>query len=292
MESPTAEFMPRRSFLALSALGGGLAGLGAGALIDSLPARAQAAEPDGRSLMDIYADQDARLDGKPIFWLTRGREYIVNGGIVTPLYDRHILTAARLVRQPDGGFKRPYTETAFATMPDAVDAPTMLKSPISGATYPNPIVHQLRLTLSVSPAGQITQELNLEKPKIQSTYKGRLTLVHSPQGQPQLTCEINARTINAAGVLDLTELGPYEAHEDRRSDGFTPASREVIVVRDAPTSLTGGAAALQIGIHPSKKFASATDVVKVLTPKEAEIYGPWLQKWEQLLYDPKDVVLG
>jgi hypothetical protein len=242
--------------------------------------------------MEIYADQDARLDGKPIFWLTRGREYIVKGGIVTPLYDRHILTAARLIRQPDGGFKRPYTETAFATMPDDADVPTMLTSPINGAEYPNPIINPLRLTLWVSPPGQITQEVKVEKPKVESTYKGRLTLVHSPEGKPQLACENHARSISATGVLDLTELGPYEAHEDRRSNGFTPATREVIVVRDAPATITGGSAALQIGVHPSKKFASLTEVAKALTPQETEHYGPWLQKWEQLLYDPQDVVIN
>ena len=261
MDASSAEFMPRRNFLALSALGGGLAGLGAGGLIDSVPTRAQAAEPDHRSLMEIYADQDSRPDGKPVFWLTRGREYIVKGGIVTPLYDRHILTAARLIRQSDGGFKRPYTETAFATMPDQADVPSMLTSPINGATYPNPIIHQLRLTLWVSPSGQITQEVKVEKPKVQSTYKGRLTLVHGPEGKPLLACEINARAINDAGVLDLTELGPYEAHEEQRLDGYTPASREVIVVRDAPAKITGDSAALQIGVHPSKKFASITELV-------------------------------
>lgn len=282
--------MPRRSFLALSALGGGLASLGAGGLING--AQAQASEADDRSLMEIYADQDARPDGKPVFWLTRGREYVVKGGVVTPLYDRHILTAARLIRQPDGGFKRPYTESAFATMPDDSDVPAMLTSPINGAAFPNPIVRQLRLTLRVSPAGQITQEVKVESPELDSTYKGRLTLVHSPEGKPQLACEINARVISTAGVLDLTELGPYEAHEDRKSDGFTPATREVIVVRDAPATLTGGSAALQIGVHPSKKFATVADVVKGLTPQEAEHYHPWLQRWEQLLYDPRDVVLG
>jgi hypothetical protein len=284
MDTTAAELMSRRNFLELSAFGGGLAGLGAGALIG--------AAPKDRTLMEIYADQDSRADGKPVFWLTRGREYIVKGGIVTPLYDRHILIAAYLIPQPDGGFKRPYTESAFATMPGEADVPSMLTSPISGSTYPNPIIRQLRLTMWVSPSGQITQEVNIEKPKVQSTYKGRLTLVHSPEGKPLLACEINARAVNAGGVLDLTELGPYEAHEDRRSDGFTPTTREVIVVRDAPATATGGSAALQVGVHPSKKFASIAEVVKVLTPQEVDQYAVWLQKWEQLLHAPEDVVLG
>ena len=290
--TPPADFVSRRNFLAFSALGGGLTGLGASALIGATPRRAEASEANDRTLMQLYADQDARSDGKPIFWLTRGREYIVNGGIVTPLYDRHILTAAYLIPQPDGGFKRPYTEAAFATMPGETEAPSMLTSPINGSTYPNPIIHQLRLTLWVSPAGQITQEVKLEKPKIQSTYKGRLTLVHSPEGKLLLACEINARAVNDTGVLNLTELGPYEAHEDRRSNGFTPATREIIVVRDAPAKLSGDSAALQIGVHPSKKFASMTELIKVLTPLETELYAAWLQKWEQLLNASEDVVLG
>jgi hypothetical protein len=292
LDKLVADFLPRRNFLALSALGSGLAGLGASALVGAAPRQAQAAEPDGRSLMQIYADQDSRPDGEPVFWLTRGREYVVKGGIVTPLYDRHILVAARLIPQSDGGFKRPYTETAFATPPDQSDAPKMLKSPINGASYPNPFIHQLRLTLRVSPDGQIAQEVNLDTPKIHSTYNGRLTLVHSPEGKPQLASEINARAVSAAGVLDLTELGPIQAREDLRSNGFTPATREVIVLREAPVTLTGGAAALQIGIHPSKKFASIAEVTKVLTPEETEQYGPWLQNWEKLLYDPRDVILG
>jgi hypothetical protein len=126
---------------------------------------------------------------------------------------------------------------------------------------------------------------------VESHYKGRLTLVHSPDG-PLLACEINARAINDAGTLDLTELGPYEAREDRRSNGFTPASREVVVVRDAPATVTGGSAALQVGIHPSKKFASIKEVIKVLTPQENDHYAPWLQKWEQLLDASDDVVIG
>ena len=170
-DTPPTEGTSRRDFLALSALGSGLAGLGASALIGALPTGARAAGANDRTLMQIYADIDSRPDGKPVFWLTRGREYVVKGGIVTPLYDRHILTAARLIAQPDGGFKRPYTETAFATMPDETDAPAMLTSPISGSTYPNPIIHQLRLTLWVSPAGEITQEVKLEKPKVESSTR-------------------------------------------------------------------------------------------------------------------------
>jgi hypothetical protein len=211
---------------------------------------------------------------------------------VTPLYDRHIILAARLIRQPDGGFKRPYTEAAFATMPGEARASSMLSSPVNGASYPNPVIHPARLTLRVSPSGQIKQEVKVEEPKVESTYEGRLTLVHSPWGKPLLTCEINARAVSASGALNLTELGPYEAHEDRRSEGFTPATREVIVVRDAPDALSGGPGALQIGVHPSKKFASVSELVKVLTPQETDSYAAWLQKWEQLLYDPKDVVLA
>lgn len=186
MDRAPTEFMPRRNFLALSALGSGLVGVGAGTLINAVPAPAEAAEPDDRSLMEIYADQDARPDGKPVFWPTRGREYIVKGGIVTPLYDRHILLAARLIPQAEGGFKRPYTET----------------------------------------------------------------------------------------------------------DGFTPATREVIVLRDAPATLTGGSAALQIGVHPSKKFASLTELVKALTPQETNQNAAWLENWERLLDAPDDVIIG
>jgi len=65
VDTPAVQFMPRRNFLALSALGGGLAGLGATVLVSAPPAGA--AELDGRSLMEIYADQDARPDGKPVF---------------------------------------------------------------------------------------------------------------------------------------------------------------------------------------------------------------------------------
>ncbi len=65
MDDARESFMARRSFLALSALGGGLGGH---ATTGAAPA--QAAESDGRSLLDIDADQDARPDGKPIFWLT------------------------------------------------------------------------------------------------------------------------------------------------------------------------------------------------------------------------------
>jgi hypothetical protein len=177
-------------------------------------------------------------------------------------------------------------------MPDEADAPAMLTSPINGAKYPSPFINKLRLTLWVSPSGQIAQEVKLETPKVESHYKGRLTLVHSPEGKPLLACEINARAITASGVLDLTELGPYEAHEDGRSNGFAPATREIIVVRDAAANLTDGSAALQIGVHPSKNFASIAELTKALTPQETERYAPWLQKWEELLYDPQDVVVN
>jgi hypothetical protein len=290
MDTPTADFMPRRNFLALSTLGSGLATLGATALAGA--SQASAAVPGSDSLLDVYARVDSRPDGKPVFWLTRGREYIVKDGLLTPLYDRHIILATHLIRQPDGGFKKPYTESAFSTMPDTTDVPKMLTSPINGAAYPNPFMHQVRLTLTVSPTGQITQKVDLDKAKIHSLYKGRITFVNSPEGNPLVACEINARAVTPTEVIDLTELGPYLPQGGQTADGFTPAMREVIVLRKAPPAITGEAAATQIGIHPSKKFASLTELAKVLTPQETENFGPWLQNWEKLLYDPSDVVLG
>lgn len=168
----------------------------------------------------------------------------------------------------------------------------MLTSPINGASYPNPFIHQIRLTLSISAAGQISQKVDLDKANIHSVYKGRITFVNSPDGKPLVACEVNAHANTPTGVIDLTELGPYLGHEDQTSDGFTPATREVIVLRDAPPAITGGVAAPQIGIHPSKKFATLAELTKILTPEETEHFGPWLQNWERLLYDPKDVVLS
>ncbi len=241
--------------------------------------------------MEIYSDQDSRSDGRPVFWLTRGREYLIKDGKVTPVYDRHIVTAARLIPTPNGGFKRPYVELAFATMPGETDVPALLKSPVTGQPYPNPIIGKLRLTLWVSPAGDITQEVHLEKPKVNSSYKGQVSLVQGPSGHPLLACAINARAVTPAGTLDLSELGPYQADESRRAGGFTPTSRVVIVSREAAASLTGGAAAAQIGVHPSAKYASIEQVTEAFTPIEKQHYSAWLQNWEQLLNAKEDVVI-
>jgi len=282
--------MARRSFLALSALATG-AGVMSGPASAADGDAGAAAGGGTRSLMEIYADQDARADGKPVFWLTRGREYLVQGGKVIPVYDRHIITAARLIPTPEGGFKRPYVESAFSTMPGETDAPPQLTSPMTGQPYPNPVIGKLRLTLWVSPAGEITQVVKLEKPKINSFYNGYVSLVHGPRGHKLLACAINARAETPSGVLDLTELGPYQVDQGQGSDGYTSTSREVIVCRDAPASLTGGAAASQIGIHPSAKYASIEQVKGAFTPMEAERYAAWLQNWESLLYAKEDVIV-
>ncbi len=274
----------RRNFLALTAFG-------AGSLLMSAADTAQATDASPGALMDMYAAQDARSDGKPVFWLTRGREYLLKDGKVLPVYDRHIITAAKLIAMPGGGFKRPYTETAFAAMPGVDEVPPMLQSPLTGKSYPNPLIHPARLTLWVSSKGEITQEVKMDKPKITSSYNGQLSLVNSPNGKSLLACEINARAVTASAVLDLTELGPYQVGESGTKDGYMSASRQVVVFRDAPAYLTGGVAATMIGIHPSQKFASLEEVTNELTPTEKSHYRLWFDNWERLLNAKEDVLV-
>jgi hypothetical protein len=276
--------LARRNFLALTALG-------AGTLLMSGQETAQAEDAPPSQLLDMYAAQDARPDGKPVFWLTRGREYLLKDGKVMPVYDRHIITAARLEAQPGGGFKRPYTETAFATMPGRDEVSAMLQSPLTGKSYPNPLIHPARLTLWVSSTGEITQTVKLDKPEVTSSYRGKLSLVNGLNGKPMVASEINARAVTPNNVLDLTELGPYEVGDVGATDEYTPASRQVVVFRDAPAYLTGGVPATMIGIHPSRKFASLGDVMNELTPTEKSHYQVWVDNWERLLNAKEDVVV-
>jgi hypothetical protein len=275
------DFFARRSFLALAATG---------ALLASGTAAPAAPTPD---LMQIYADQDARTDGKPVFWLTRGREYVLHEGDVFAIYDRHVIAAVRTIAQPDGGLKRPYVEAAFATMPDVTDVPAKLQSPITGKSYPTPISNLLRLTLWISPAGEITQQVHLASPNVSSRYKGTASMVHSPWGKTLLTSSINARGTAGSASFDLTEMGPYQADESKRADGFTPASREIIVLRQAPAYLLPvGVQAPMLGIHPSLKFATIDAVTQALTPAELIYYAAWLKNWEQRLYAEENVIIG
>jgi len=281
MTSSDIDIIARRHFLTLAAFG-------AGAVLAP-----EAAAADDLSLLETFADQAARLDGRPVFWLTRGREYVIQGSSVKPVYDRHVISACRVIKQPDGGLKYPYVETAFATMPGVAEAAAQLQSPVTGHSYPNPIISPVRLTLWISPRGEITQEVMLEKFKVESHYNGTVSLVHSPAGIPLLASEINVQGATPAGKLALTEMGPYQADPSRRAGGFTPASREIIVVRDAPAYLVGaGVTATMLGIHPSLKFVSLGDIVKALTPVEKVRYAGWMQSWERMLDAPENVILG
>jgi hypothetical protein len=281
MTSSNLDIIARRHFLTLAALGAGVV------------LAPEAAVADDRSLLDIFADQAGRLDGKTVFWLTRGREYVIQGSTVKPVYDRHVISACRVIKLPDGGLKYPYVETAFATMPGVAEAAAQLQSPVTGKSYPNPIINPLRLTLWISPTGEITQEVKLEKLKVESHYKGTLSLVHSLGQDPLLSCEINVQGATPAGKLALTEMGPYQADPTRRTGGFTPATREIIVVRDAPAYLVGaGVTATMLGIHPSLKFASLGEIVKALTPVERTHYAGWMQSWERMLDAQENVILG
>jgi hypothetical protein len=281
MTSSNLDIIARRHFLTLAALG-------AGAVLAP-----EAAVADDRSLLDIFADQAGRLDGKKVFWLTRGREYVIQGSTVTPVYDRYVISACRIIKLPDGGLKYPYVETAFATMPGVADAAAQLQSPVTGKSYSNPVINPLRLTLWISPTGEITQEVKLETLKVESHYKGMLSLVHSPGEGQLLSCAINVQGATPAGKLALTEMGPYQADPTRRTGGFTPATREIIVVRDAPAYLVGaGVTATMLGIHPSRKFASLGEVVNALTPVEKTRYAGWMKNWERMLDAPENVILG
>jgi len=143
--------------------------------------------------------------------------------------------------------------------------------------------------LWISPTGEITQEVKLETLKVESHYKGTLSLVHSPGEGQLLNCAINVQIATPAGKLALTEMGPYQADLSRRAGGFTPATREIIVVRDAPAYLVGaGVTATMLGIHPSRKFASLSEVKKALTPMEQTHYAGWMQSWERMLDAPEN----
>jgi len=234
---------------------------------------------------------DAHPDGRTVFWLTRGREYLVIGADTLPVYDRHIITAARVTRMPDGGLKRAYCETAYASMPGTDEATAELKGPLTGKNYANPKIRPGRLTLWISASGAITQEVKLEKPKITSSYKGQLGWVNSPHGKPLLAAAINAHAVTATQTLDLTELGPFHPADKPRSDGFLPVTRDVIVARAAPAYLTDGASAMMIGIHPSSKFATIDEVLGVLTATESATFAPWFDKYKPMLASSEDVVI-
>jgi hypothetical protein len=280
-----------KSIFDLAAQIGVLAMSAAGAGTMAVPGSQPAGGGVAPNLLDLYAEQTARPDGKAVFWLTRGREYLVQGAQITPVYDRYVISASRIIRLADGGFKRPYTETAYATMPGVTEVPERLQSPVTGASYPNPIIRPVRLTLTISPSGEITQDIKLETPKITSTYRGAVSLVHGPAGKPLVACAFNAHVIMPTGILDLTELGPYHADGPATADGFTPASRDIVVVRAAPAYLGAGESATMAGIHASKKYATLPELVEVLTPIEKDRYAVWLGDWERLLFAEEDVVI-
>ncbi len=281
-----------KSIFDLAAQIGVLAMSAAGAGAMAVPGSQSAGGGAAPNLLELYAEQTARADGKPAFWLTRGREYLVKGAQIIPVYDRYVISAARIIRMPDGGLKRPYTETAYATMPGVTEVPDQLQSPVTGESYPNPIIRPVRLTLTISPSGAVTQDIKLEAKKITSTYRGAVSLMSGPTGEPLIACAFNAHVVREAGILDLTELGPYHAEGPTTADGFTPASRDIVVVREAAAYLTGGDTATMVGIHPSKKYATLAELVAVLTPTEKEHYAVWLNDWERLLYAEEDVVIG
>jgi hypothetical protein len=272
----TEHFLARRHLLALAALA-------------TTPAAAAPARSG--DLLTKFADQDSRLDGAPVFWLTRGREYGIQDGAVTPIYDRHVIAASRTIRQPDGSLKRPYVETAFATMPGETDVPDHLTSPFTGGLYPQPRIKPLRLTLWISPTGKITQQVRLGP--VSSTYEGTLSEVHNPAGPPLLSSTISVHGTTPAGPLALTEMGPYQSEPAKSAHGFTPASREIIVFRAVPAALLpAGGSATMLGIHPAQKFASIADVTRALTPTERSQYASWLASWERLLNATADVIIG
>lgn len=267
--------------------------LGAALAAGSVDAQATESAPQarGKELLDRWGEANSRLDGKPVFWLTRGREYTIAKGRVTAIYDRHIVTASQLIRTADGGFKRPYTETAFATMPGSSEFTKELTSPLTGKAYPNPIIRPGRLTLYISPEGKVTQEFDLAKPKVKGTYSGQVSSVNSATGAVLPACIISAIAITESATVELTEMGPYHPDIAARDGAFVPTKRDVIVVREAPAYLTGGSDATMVGIHPSVKYPSIQALRKVLTPVEREVFAPWFNAWEGLLKASEDIVV-
>ncbi len=279
-----AEFLAsRRAFTSLATLG--LAGALPQIAVGAPHAHGPASQLD---VMKAYPIAQARTDGKPAFWFTRGREYGFANGVYKPIYDRHIILATRVFATPDGGCKAPYCEQAYATAAGEEEFLPELPSPFTGKTFPNPLVGPGRSTLTVSPSGAITQDFVVRD--IKGHYAGQLRRQTGPSGEPLLDSVILESVERPNGRLDLLAMGPY--HFDHRSRAaFVPTHRDVVVYRVAAADMIGEGGGVMIGIHPSVKVETVDALRRLLSPIEKKAFERWFDRWEKLLMANDELVL-
>jgi hypothetical protein len=279
-----AQFLAsRRAFASLATLGlaGGFPGMAAA---NPTPSGAVSQ----LDVMKAYPIAQARADGKPAFWLTRGREYGFAHGIYKPIYDRHIIMATRVYATPDGGYKSAYCEQAYATASGEEAFLPELPSPFTGKNFPNPLVGVGKSTLTISPSGALTNDFKIHD--IKGHYAGQLRSQTGPSGEPLLDSVILESIERPNSRLDLLAMGPY--HFDHQSRArFVPAHRDVVVYRVAAAEMVGEGGGVMVGIHPSVKIETVDALRRLLTPTEKKAFEHWFDSWEGLLMSNEELIV-
>jgi hypothetical protein len=283
----------RRALLALA--GAGALTATAGAAPASMPrgpsdgAVRDEARPDRTQLLRLVAQAHARLDGRPAFWVARGREYGFLGGRCEQIYERHVVTATRVIEGPAGGLKAAYCEAAYATAPGETEFRAELPSPFTNRPYPNPEIRPLRMTWNVAPDGAISARI--ETPTIHSRYDGRFDTQLGPEGTTLVDCLLQIVVHRGDEVLELSEVGPYSPEWRAERAGFVPAARTLTVCRPLPANIGGGGGGLMLGAHASRKHSTVDSVRQALTATERTAFRDWFESWEALLMAPEDFLL-
>ena len=238
--------------------------------------------------MKIYPIAQARADGKPVFWFTRGREYGFANGVYKAIYDRHIILATRAFATPDGGYKSAICEQAYATASGDVAFLLELPSPFTGKSLPNPLIGPGRSTLTISPSGALTQDFKVRD--IKGHFAGQLRAQTGPSGEPLLDSVILERVERPNSRLDLLAMGPY--HFDHRSRArFVPTHRDVVVSRVAAAEMIGEGGGVMVGIHPSVKIETVNELRRLLTSTEKRAFEHWFDRWESLLMSTEELIV-
>ena len=230
-----------------------------------------------------YVGLRARLDGRPVFALSRGIDMAIVDGTLVPMRGNLILQATRAIENGDGGWDLPYVETTLVTEPFSFIYRPDWENPLTGErrTLSPPIVSVTTLKmdargrllnrlvlpngLAVDYSGAISSEAGLENAACsQMSWRMRFT---PPQGE----------SFDAFARMTLVQTG-------RGLRGFLPADSMATSLRPKlPAASTGGREASQLSSFYGRKYPSADRLRGTLDARQRAGVAEFFDRWQMML---------
>ena len=221
--------------------------------------------------------------GGPVYWLTRGTEFVVVDGVATPVKGRISVIAATARARPDGSTRVAYLLQGCNVTATGFDFTARLFHPITGEEISTTVTSPLRLGWNLASSGELTEEL-VAANGTRATYRGETWESPGDGNGPTATLKMNIRLDRPNGAVEtFAEVSRSRARSlsvatttttpsehPHRSDDFVAAESETFTVHELPDKAKfKGTTVLSMSMNRGLSHRSADDLRQAMRAEES-----------------------